>query len=147
MKAAMPPAFWAWAMTCRASVVLPLDSGPKISMIAAAGNALAAQGDVERQAAGGDALDRRGRVAAQGHDRPFAELLFDGGDGVAELGAVFQHAGRRGDFLPDLGSDLCPLSFLAMLFLGTELWDTALWDAALRDTVAVTMIRPLYPIV
>ena len=33
MKAAMPPAFWARAMTCRASVVLPLDSGPKISTI------------------------------------------------------------------------------------------------------------------
>ncbi len=31
MKAAMPPFFWAWAMTCRAKVVLPLDSGPKIS--------------------------------------------------------------------------------------------------------------------
>ena len=33
MKAAMPPAFWARAMTCKASVVLPLDSGPKISTI------------------------------------------------------------------------------------------------------------------
>ena len=33
MKAAMPPAFWASATTCRASVVLPLDSGPKISMM------------------------------------------------------------------------------------------------------------------
>ena len=32
MNAAMPPAFWASAMTCRASVVLPLDSGPKTSI-------------------------------------------------------------------------------------------------------------------
>src|SRR5215212_1378318 len=31
MKAASPPAFWASAMICRARVVLPLDSGPKIS--------------------------------------------------------------------------------------------------------------------
>ena len=33
MKAAIPPAFCARAITCRASVVLPLDSGPKISII------------------------------------------------------------------------------------------------------------------
>src|ERR671917_612662 len=32
-KAARPPDFWASAMTCRAKVVFPLDSGPKISMI------------------------------------------------------------------------------------------------------------------
>ena len=31
MKAAMPPLRCDWATTCRASVVLPLDSGPKIS--------------------------------------------------------------------------------------------------------------------
>src|ERR687890_547413 len=31
MKAASPPAFWASEMMCRARVVLPLDSGPKIS--------------------------------------------------------------------------------------------------------------------
>ena len=30
-KAARPPAFWAWAMTWRESVVFPEDSGPKIS--------------------------------------------------------------------------------------------------------------------
>ena len=28
MKAAMPPRFWAWPTTERASVVLPEDSGP-----------------------------------------------------------------------------------------------------------------------
>ena len=32
-------------------------------------------------------------VAAERHDRAFAELLFDRGDRVAELGAVFQDAG------------------------------------------------------
>ena len=32
MNAAMPPAFWASAMAWMASVVLPDDSGPKISM-------------------------------------------------------------------------------------------------------------------
>ena len=32
MNAATPPAFWALAMTCRASVVLPDDSGPNSSV-------------------------------------------------------------------------------------------------------------------
>src|SRR6056297_133674 len=32
MNAAVPPAFWASAMMCRAWVVFPEDSGPKISM-------------------------------------------------------------------------------------------------------------------
>ena len=35
-------------------------------------------------------------VAAERHDRAFAELLFDGGDRVAELGAGFEHAGGLG---------------------------------------------------
>src|SRR5947209_19267515 len=30
-NAAVPPCFWAWAITCSAMVVLPEDSGPKIS--------------------------------------------------------------------------------------------------------------------
>ena len=33
MNAATPPAFWALAMTCRASVVLPEPSGPNSSQI------------------------------------------------------------------------------------------------------------------
>ena len=33
MKATSPPFFWASARTCRASVVLPLDSGPYTSMM------------------------------------------------------------------------------------------------------------------
>ena len=40
MKAAMPPACWAAATACRASVVLPLDSGPKTSMIRPRGKPL-----------------------------------------------------------------------------------------------------------
>src|SRR6185437_4657810 len=37
-KAAIPPAFWASAITCKATVVLPLDSGPKISTTRPRGN-------------------------------------------------------------------------------------------------------------
>ena len=33
ISAAIPPSFWALAMTCKANVVLPLDSGPNNSMI------------------------------------------------------------------------------------------------------------------
>jgi hypothetical protein len=33
MKAAIPPFFWASATICNATVVLPEDSGPNISMI------------------------------------------------------------------------------------------------------------------
>ncbi len=44
---------------------------------AALGNALAAQGDIQRQAAGRNAFDLHGGADAQRHDRAFAELLFD----------------------------------------------------------------------
>src|SRR6185437_11266504 len=37
-KAAMPPVFCASAITCKATVVLPLDSGPKISTTRPRGN-------------------------------------------------------------------------------------------------------------
>ena len=40
MNAATPPVRWAFATACRASVVLPLDSGPKISMIRPLGSPL-----------------------------------------------------------------------------------------------------------
>ena len=96
INAAMPPAFWASATTCRASVVLPLDSGPKTSMMRPRGMPAAAQGDVQRQAAGRDAFDRPKLVARQRHDRAFAELLFDGGDRIAKLGARFEDAARFG---------------------------------------------------
>src|ERR1035438_5090 len=38
MNAAVPPAFCAWAITCRARVVLPDDSGPKTSTTRPRGN-------------------------------------------------------------------------------------------------------------
>ncbi len=48
MKAAMPPSFWASAMMWSASVVLPDDSGPKISTTRPRGHAADAEGGVER---------------------------------------------------------------------------------------------------
>ena len=65
-------------MMCSVSVVLPLDSGPKISMHAAARNARAAQGDVERQRCRSGCRRSVARlVAVQLHDGALAELLFD----------------------------------------------------------------------
>ena len=58
---------------------------------AAAGDALAAQGHVQRQAAGGDAVDAADTAGPQGHDRPFAELLLDLGDGGLQRGVGVQH--------------------------------------------------------
>ena len=57
----------------------------------AAGNPLPAQGHVQRQAAGGDAGDAADDAGPQGHDRPFAELLFDLGDGGLQRGMGVQH--------------------------------------------------------
>ena len=51
MKAAMPPAFCASATTCSATVVLPDDSGPKISTDAAARESADAERVVERNGA------------------------------------------------------------------------------------------------
>src|SRR5262245_59251107 len=44
---------------------------------AAAGDALTTEGDVEREAAGGNARNGERAIAAQRHDRPLAELFFD----------------------------------------------------------------------
>jgi hypothetical protein len=52
MNAATPPSFWALAMMCRVSVVLPLDSGPKIFQNASPRHADAAEGDIQAQRAG-----------------------------------------------------------------------------------------------
>ena len=59
---------------------------------AAAWQASASEGDVERQAARRDALDRQQLIAGQRHDRAFAKLLFDRGDRVAQLRTGFQNA-------------------------------------------------------
>ena len=54
-------------------------------------NALAAQGQVEREAAGRDARYLADMVRAQGHDGPLAELLLDLGDGVLQRGMGGEH--------------------------------------------------------
>ena len=48
---------------------------------AAAGNALAAQGQIQRETTGRNAGDHADVIGAEGHDGPFAELFFDLGDG------------------------------------------------------------------
>jgi hypothetical protein len=74
MKAASPPAFWASAMMCRPRVVLPLDSGPKISTMRPRGNPAHAEGQVEGEGAGGDRGYLLGLLVAHAHDRAFPEL-------------------------------------------------------------------------
>ena len=61
---------------------------------AAAGKSLAAEGEVDRQAAARDALDRRLGVGAQRHDRAVAELLLDLGERVPQDGIVVEERGR-----------------------------------------------------
>src|ERR1019366_3378628 len=66
----MPPAFCASAITCKAMVVLPEDSGPKISTTRQRG--------VERNRARRNHRDRDdGFLRPQPHNGPFAELLFN----------------------------------------------------------------------
>ena len=62
---------------------------------ATAWQAATAERHIQRQATGGDAFDRL-QLAGERHDRAFAELLFDGSNGLAELGATFEDAGRLG---------------------------------------------------
>ena len=85
MNAAMPPAFWAWATTCRASVVLPLDSGPKISMMRPRGNPWPPRAMSSDRLPVGMPSIGSSRSPAQRHDRAFAELLFDLGQGVLQV--------------------------------------------------------------
>ena len=63
---------------------------------AAAGNPLAAQGHVERQAAGRNAGDRQRAVASQRHDRAFAELLLDLLQRRFEVGVVLDQSRAGG---------------------------------------------------
>ena len=51
----------------------------------AARQTLAAQGDIEAQRAGGDALHVERGVLAELHDGALAELLFDLGEGILEF--------------------------------------------------------------
>ena len=84
MKAAMPPRALGAGHDVQGQRGLAARFGAEDFDHAAAGDALAAQGDVQRQAAGGDAADRRGGADAQRHDGPFAELLFDLGQRVLQ---------------------------------------------------------------
>ena len=77
MNAASPPAFCASAMTCSESVVLPDDSGPKISTMRPRGTPPTPRAastpiePVEIALIGGELL------RPQAHDRAFAELALD----------------------------------------------------------------------
>ena len=54
-------------------------------------NALAAQGDVQRQAARGNARDRPASIGPQGHNRPLAELLLNLLQGCPQIDVVLEH--------------------------------------------------------
>ena len=69
-------------MICSESVVLPDDSGPKISTTRPRGHAADAEGIIEADRPGGDGGNGGdGVFLAQAHDRAFAELLLDLADG------------------------------------------------------------------
>ena len=100
MKAAMPPLRWAWATTCRASVVLPLDSGPKISTTRPRGMPWPPRAMSSERLPVGMPVIWRDVVGAQGHDGPFAELLLDLGDGdfQGRVGSQHRFAIRLADW-------------------------------------------------
>ena len=98
MKAAMPPAFWAWATTCNASVVLPLDSGPKISTIRPLGMPCPPRARSSDRLPVGIPSIWRGTLAAQGHDGPFAELLLDLRQRVLQIGIARRTDWRAAGF-------------------------------------------------
>ena len=65
-------------MICRVMVVLPEDSGPKISDDPAARNAADTQRRVKADGPGGDHGNRQQRLAgAEPHNRPLPELFFN----------------------------------------------------------------------
>ena len=81
-NAAMPPSFCASAMICSVRVVLPDDSGPKISTTRPRGTppmprAKSRLTDPVEM----DGIDRDGVLLAQPHDRALAELFLDLADG------------------------------------------------------------------
>jgi hypothetical protein len=64
-------------------VVLPDDSGPKISTTRP--RAAHAEREVDADGAGGDGVDRLNRaLLAEAHDRPLPELLFNLDDGQVD---------------------------------------------------------------
>ncbi len=120
---------------------------------AAAGHALAAQGDVEREAAGGDALDAGDASPPRGMIEP-SPYCFSMAATVFLSSGAPSSIESAGDFLPDFSGALRPparlsesrlsaarsLSFLAIPFLaaGVDL-------AAVAAAVAATMGSPFLP--
>ncbi len=96
MKAATPPRFWASAMTCWQTVVLPDDSGPKISVIRPRGMppTPSARSRAIEPVGMKSTCWRAGR--AQLHDRAGAELLLDREDGGVD-GLAALRLGALGD--------------------------------------------------
>ena len=90
MNAAAPPAFCACAITCSAMVVLPDDSGPKISITRPRGKPPTAERRIERKAAGGNHRNRDGVVRAQAQHRALAELLVHRHQGEIDCFALFR---------------------------------------------------------
>ena len=114
----MPPFFWAWAMTCRAKRRLAAGLRAEDLDDAPAGQTVAPQGDVQREAAGGDAGHGALSLDAQGHDRPFAKLLFDLGDGRFQRRMRVEHPVRHRFFASALESVFAGEDgFLAMRLL------------------------------
>ena len=75
MNAAAPPAFCACAMTCKAMVVLPEDSGPKISITRPRGKSSHAQRGIYGNGAAGYHRYRQHAARAQAQHRSLSELL------------------------------------------------------------------------
>ena len=77
MNAARPPVFWAWAMTWRERVVLPEDSGPKISTTRPRGMPpMPSAASTASEPVGITAMADL-RPLAEPHDRALAELALD----------------------------------------------------------------------
>ena len=86
----MPPVFCASATTCSAIVVLPDDSGPKISKMRPRGKPPMPSADIHRDRSGRNHRNRHDRVfRTQPQDRAFAELLLDLAQGNAQCPCAF----------------------------------------------------------
>ena len=97
-------------------MVLPLDSGPKISTTRPQGMPWPPKAMSSDRLPVGMPLIGAAVLDAQRHDGPFAELLFDLGDGVFQVGMGVEN---RGDFLARPFS--AAAAFLAMIGFREEL--------------------------
>ena len=89
MKATTPPRAWASAMTCWQTVVLPDDSGPKISVIRPRGMPPTPSARSSAIEPGRDRVDHELLARAELHDRAAPELLLDRGEGGVDRLAAF----------------------------------------------------------